>query len=101
MTDAISNNAANAANALKAAARTAEATTKARVDAESVAEPAPAPAKIEPSTVELTPALKNALVEADFDAAKVQEIKTALEQGNYPLDNKKIAESLVPLEKLL
>lgn len=38
MTDAISNNAANAANALKAAARTAEATTKARVDAESVAE---------------------------------------------------------------
>ena len=31
----------------------------------------------------------------------LQEIKTALEQGNYPLDNKKIAESFVPLEKLL
>ena len=98
MTDAISN---NAANALRAATRAAEATTKARVDDESIADPAAAPTKIEPSTVELTLALKNALVEADFDANKVQEIKTALEQGNYPLDNKKIAESFVPLEKLL
>jgi negative regulator of flagellin synthesis FlgM len=101
MTDAISNNAANAANLLKAAARTAESTSKANVDAADVEEIAPAPAKVEPSSVEISPALQNSLAEADFDAEKVEQIKAALEQGNYPLNDRKIAESFVPLEKLL
>ena len=54
MTDAISN---NAANVLKAAARSAESTSKASVDAAEVAETAPAPVKVEPSSVEISPAL--------------------------------------------
>lgn len=97
MTDAINN---NVANTLRAAERTAEANSKARLDAAETQSPA-TPAKVEPSTVEVSPALKSALVEADFDAAKVEAIKTAIEQGNYPLDDSKIAESFVPLEKLL
>jgi len=98
MTDAISN---NAANVLKAAARSAESTSKASVDAAEVAETAPAPVKVEPSSVEISPALQNSLAEADFDVEKVEQIKAALEQGNYPLNDRKIAESFDPLEKLL
>jgi negative regulator of flagellin synthesis FlgM len=101
MTDAISNAAANAANALKSAARTSEATNKAKLDTADAVETAATSPKVEPSTVELSPALKAALSNADFDSAKVEAIRTAIEQGNYPLDDTKIAESFVPLEKLL
>ena len=57
MTDAISNTAANAANALKSAARTSEATNKAKLDTADAVETAATSPKVEPSTVELSPAL--------------------------------------------
>lgn len=37
----------------------------------------------------------------DFDRAKVDAIKAALQQGNYPVNPRKIAESFVSLEKLI
>ena len=49
----------------------------------------------------IDPNIEKALNSAGFDQAKVNSIKTALEQGNYPLDDRKIAESFIPLEKLL
>ena len=36
-----------------------------------------------------------------FDAAKVEQIRTALSQGQYPLDAKRIAESFTQLESLI
>jgi negative regulator of flagellin synthesis FlgM len=37
----------------------------------------------------------------DFDRAKVDSIKTALQQGNYPVSPRRIAENFVSLEKLI
>lgn len=45
--------------------------------------------------------IEKALASAGFDQEKIESIKSAIEQGNYPLDNRKIAESFIPLEKLL
>jgi negative regulator of flagellin synthesis FlgM len=36
-----------------------------------------------------------------FDQAKVDAIKQAIQDGNYPLDSRRIAESFVALERLL
>jgi negative regulator of flagellin synthesis FlgM len=45
--------------------------------------------------------MTKALEEATFDAAKVANIKEAIENGNYPLDSRKIAENFVALERLI
>jgi negative regulator of flagellin synthesis FlgM len=37
----------------------------------------------------------------DFDEAKVANIKQALAEGNYPLDERRIAESFVAIESML
>jgi len=37
----------------------------------------------------------------DFDRAKVEAIKQAIKDGNYPLNPKRIAESFVSLEKMI
>jgi len=42
-----------------------------------------------------------ALADAAFDSEKVARIKQAIEEGNYPLDAKRIAESFVSLEKMI
>jgi anti-sigma28 factor (negative regulator of flagellin synthesis) len=49
----------------------------------------------------ISDAVAQAIKSADFDESKVREISEAIRQGNYPLDARKIAESFVPLEKLL
>jgi len=51
--------------------------------------------------VSLSPEMTKALEEATFDAAKVANIKEAIENGNYPLDARKIAENFVALERLI
>lgn len=48
--------------------------------------------------VSLSPEMTKALEEATFDATKVANIKEAIENGNYPLDSRKIAENFVALE---
>lgn len=37
----------------------------------------------------------------DFDEAKVESIKRAIKEGNYPLDPRRIAESFLSLESLI
>ena len=49
----------------------------------------------------LDPNVAEALKGSDFDQAAVESIKAAIQKGEYPLDDKKIAESFVPLERLL
>jgi negative regulator of flagellin synthesis FlgM len=52
-------------------------------------------------TVELSPSTLTELDRAGFDEAKVAQIKQELENGNYPLDPKRIAEGFAEIEKLL
>lgn len=44
---------------------------------------------------------KKAASGPDFDQQKVDRIKKAIEDGNYPLDSRRIAESFMVLEKLI
>ena len=51
--------------------------------------------------VELSKDIKAAESEAMMRQAKVQEMRSAIEEGRFPLDAKKIAENFAELEKLL
>jgi negative regulator of flagellin synthesis FlgM len=62
---------------------------------------APSTVKGEDSSVELSTKLKSEMAAVSFDSKRVDQIKDSIEQGNYPLDNRKMAESFIPLEKLL
>ena len=51
--------------------------------------------------VDLSEDIKAAESEAVMRQAKVQEMRSAIEEGRFPLDAKKIAENFAELEKLL
>ena len=51
--------------------------------------------------VDLSEDIKAAESEAMMRQAKVQEMRSAIEEGRFPLDAKKIAENFAELEKLL
>ena len=61
----------------------------------------PSVVKGEDSSVELSSKLKSEIAAVSFDSKKVDQIKQSIEEGNYPLDNRKMADSFIPLEKLL
>ncbi len=44
---------------------------------------------------------KRAMAEPEFDRSKVESIKQAIQDGNYPLNSRRIAESFVAIEKLI
>ena len=99
MTDTITNS-----NSINVAAKAAvDAVKQNNAGQASAIKPAltEAVSKAIDSTVELYGTLKAELAIAEYDAKKVADIRLALEEGNYPLDDKKIAESYIPLEKLL
>jgi negative regulator of flagellin synthesis FlgM len=56
-----------------------------------------------PATDELrlSPIAQNAMQEPEFDRAKVEAIKTAIQQGQYPLDSRRIAENFIAIEKMI
>ncbi len=49
----------------------------------------------------LSETVEKAMAAGDFDEAKVAEIKQAISDGNYPLDERRIAESFVAIERML
>lgn len=49
----------------------------------------------------LSKAVESSLANAEFDADKVARIKTAIREGNYPVDATKVAESFVALERMI
>ena len=49
----------------------------------------------------LSEAAESALADAEFDATKVALIKEAIQEGNYPLNAKRIAESFMSLERMI
>ena len=54
-----------------------------------------------PSEVQLSEEVANAIETAEFDAAKVEALRLAIMDGNYPLDAKRIAENMLNLERLI
>ena len=53
------------------------------------------------STVSISAETRKNTEEAVFNREKVEQIREAIRNNSYPLDNKKMAESFVPLEKLI
>jgi len=51
--------------------------------------------------LELSETARRSMADPSFDRAKVDAIKAALREGNYPLDSRRIAESFVALERLV
>jgi negative regulator of flagellin synthesis FlgM len=60
-----------------------------------------APASRGEDTVSLSSVAQRAMAEPDFDRAKVEAIKQAIAQGQYPLDSRRIAESFVAIERMI
>lgn len=106
MTDPINfyNRQLGAVNGNKPAAR------KERVDADTPTSAtgmaAPNPPAVQPRNpgderLELSETARKTMTDPTFDRAKVEAIKTALKDGSYPLDSRRIAESFVALERLI
>jgi negative regulator of flagellin synthesis FlgM len=51
--------------------------------------------------VQLSAVAQQAMQEPEFDRAKVEAIKLAIQQGQYPLDTRRIAESFLAIEKMI
>ena len=103
MTDAISNygrraqSDASLRSALDKTDRKAGALAKALADLPS---PAPAP-KAAGDQVQLSNVAARAMAEPDFDRVKVESIKQAIQNGQYPLNPRKIAESFHAIEQMI
>ena len=65
----------------------------------SEAKAAPAPQNAD--TVNLSKVAQGVKDTPDFDRVKVEAIKTALREGTYPIDPRRIAENFVALEKMI
>lgn len=77
--------------------RQAKASDEAKKDVD-VAGPA---ARIAQDEVKLSNVTAKVASAPEFDQAKVDRIRKAIEEGNYPLDSRRIAESFLALEKLI
>ena len=85
-----------------------ESTGKKDLRAEKTSAPAPDARAPEASTnetqadqVELSESVVRAIEDAKFDAAKVEALRLAIMEGNYPLDAKRIAENMLDLERMI
>lgn len=98
MTNTISN-VGSASAQLKSAADAAE---KLKTISEALDKAAPQETvKPQVDQLILSKEAETALATAEFDEAKVQAIKTALQEGNYPLNERRIAENFVAIERMI
>jgi len=51
--------------------------------------------------ISLSNVAQKVMAQPEFDRAKVESIKQAIKDGNYPINPRRIAESFVALEKLI
>jgi len=104
MTDAISNYGQRAQSdaSLRSALEKANRKNNPSTDASQQA-PAPAAATRTPGADELhlSNVAARAMAEPDFDRVKVESIKQAIHNGQYPLNPRKIAESFHAIEKMI
>ena len=68
---------------------------------DALSETAVKPAGMQTDQLQLSEVAKKAMQEPEFDRAKVESIKSAIEQGLYPVDSKRIAENFVAIEKMI
>jgi negative regulator of flagellin synthesis FlgM len=54
-----------------------------------------------PDELRLSNVAARAMAEPDFDRAKVESIKQAIQDGQYPLNPRKIAESFHAIEQMI
>ena len=54
-----------------------------------------------PDALQLSNVSQRAMAEPDFDRAKVDAIKQAIKEGNYPLNPRLIAESFHAIEQMI
>ena len=85
---------AKAESADNTSTETVDAVSQEHVDSSQSLEAAP-------SEVQLSEEVANAIEVAEFDAAKVEALRLAIMDGNYPLDAKRIAENMLNLERLI
>ena len=85
-----------------------DSTGKKDLRAEKTSAPAPDAKAPDASTseaqvdqVELSESVVRAIEDAKFDAAKVEALRLAIMEGNYPLDAKRIAENMLDLERMI
>ncbi len=99
MNNSISN-VGSAASQLKIAA---EAADKLRKASEAIDMPKEKVEVIAPQVDQLilSEAAESALATAEFDEAKVASIRAALQEGNYPLNERRIAENFVAIERMI
>lgn len=78
--------------------RQAKASEEAKKESDVAGPAATKPAQDE---VKLSSVASKAASGPGFDQVKVDRIRKAIEEGNYPLDSRRIAESFLALEKLI
>jgi len=104
MTDAISNygqraqSDASLRSALDKANRKNSPSTAAGQQASATSTPAPSAG---PDQLHLSNVASRAMAEPDFDRVKVESIKQAIQDGQYPLNPRKIAESFHAIEQMI
>lgn len=62
---------------------------------------APAPVTVQGDELQLSDVALQAMKTDSFDRAKVDAIKTAIQNGQYPLDARRIAESFYNIEQMI
>jgi len=77
----------------------AEKTSTPASDSQSAEAMSSADAQVD--QVELSESVVRAIEDAKFDAAKVEALRLAIMEGNYPLDAKRIAENMLDLERMI
>ena len=63
--------------------------------------PSTSAARPGPDVLSLSDVAQKAMSEPEFDRNKVESIKQAIQQGQYPLDARRIAESFVAIERMI
>ena len=110
MTDAISqygrqspldNSVRNALDSKVAAEARTAVDTNSPSQLASAADNKPSVAKPGPDMLILSDVAKKAMTEPTFDRTKVDSIKKAIQNGQYPLDPRRIAESFMAIEQMI
>ena len=101
MTDAISNQGrmAQSARLIRSPMGKTEQNTAAPATGGLMADAAPAPAR-QGDVLNLSNVTQRIKDDPGFDRAKVDSIKQAIQEGQYPLNPRRIAESFVALERM-
>ena len=102
MTDPVSNLGRRAQSDLSVRSAVDNATPKSTTpDASSAGAAKPSTHAPGPDALQLSNVTERAMAEPGFDRAKVDVIKQAIKEGNYPLNPRLIAESFHAIEQMI